>query len=258
MPNGFTVIPAIIPGNLTVTGNLSVTGTATAGNLDTAGEVRVGSSPARGRLFKTAGGLFAVVGNLQNDLATRDDNAAAGFGLVLNPAGGFSQRRMVNTAGNAMDFADALAVLAQPTLFTNTGNTTENTAYTRTLRGGTLGGNSGLLFRMAGIINTVVGGGCTIRCKMGGVTVGSFAFGANIAVAYVMEVWAMQNNSQTSYRANTIVHQQGTNPSFANASGADDVTVDNPVVITMQNVNVGDNNTITGASVLVLDSYGAL
>lgn len=257
MPNSYTSVPAIIPGNLTVQGGLNV-----AGNLvDLAAGtpfIQIGS-PSVGSPRQVRIGYSGVAGesltfNLNPDLVTRDSTGIPAYALVHDPTGAKFFLRIVNAAGNPMDTAPRLAVLTDFTNHINTGNTTENTIYSKVIRAGLLGSNGALAFAVQYNATAAGAGTTNVRVRFGGTATILWSFTG--VGKRRCEGWVFAPNNNALANHEEVTFTDAAVPSMGNGSVAVDWTIDQTMTITAQSANAGDSQTFSVCDVSLLNTFG--
>jgi len=231
MPNNYTISPGTVVGNQSVTGDLLVTGRI------------IGSRGATQfvHLENQGGSLVGGFGmNVGRDLVTRDDNTKAAFylyGIDQDLAPGF---RRVTAVVTTVDHPLLSCPFYQIGSNINTGNTTENTIYSTTIRGRTLGSNGRL--RVSAWWNTTVQGGVasTCRVRLAGTVVSSAVVSAVSAFYFMVEVG--NRGSYTSNQIYALVIANGVTPVVGQQLLALDLSVDQTLSVTMQNGAATDSH----------------
>lgn len=245
MPNGYAVIPNILPGNVTIGGNLTLTGS----------EIKLGAAAPFTRLVRAAGGNALFTNNLQSDLATRDDGAQAANALDLFQATVPLLVRRMNAAGNFMDVAPAQALFTDFVQHNNSGNVAENTIWSKVIRANTLGANGGFRVR-AGMQDVAQGGVPTnIRFKLGGVT---FFTTAIAAVSNMIWDFVVCNRNATNSQVweGIAFNVSAGTVAYVNAGTAVDTTADTTFSVTSQSGAAGDSQNFNHIVVTLMNSFG--
>jgi len=161
-----------------------------------------------------------------------------------------------NAAGNGMDLAYPFMMFSDYTVHNNTGNTTENTIYSKVIRGGLVGANGGLDFIMRVNASAQGAGSTTVRFKFAGVTAQQVLIAAAHQGFYRWRVRC--KNAVNANDANlTFETMSGTFPAAAAISGINvDFSVDETFSVTVQNANNTDVQAFDMADLLLRNSFG--
>lgn len=245
MPNSYSVVPNVLPGNVTVGGDLTITGSV----------IRLGSGPPFARLARAGGGNLLLTNNLASDLVTRDDAAQAANVLDMFQSTAPVLVRRMNAAGNFNDAALTLPIFTDYTQHAHTGTVTEDTIYTKVIRGGIIGANGGLHIRMFLSASAQGAPATTFRFRFGAVLCESDAITATSARWYEFYLW--NQNAANSNRHLLRVHNLTTN-ALSNANGTDtfDFSVDQTLNITVQNGTATDTQTFLTVGAQLINSFG--
>jgi hypothetical protein len=233
--NGYTAVPAIIPGPLTVNGLLTV-------NSDLG--IRIGGSAPFVRVYKRSVGSLGVSYNLGTDEATRDNAAQIALaiaGLTVTPNGGIIQ---VNAAGTQKTTLFDTTVAQNGTVVAHTGTTTEDTIYSVVIPANTLGVDGALIVEVhvqvvaQGAVNTA------FRVKLG----------TGIIAQYLTTVVQSRQIRAVMQNANSAIAQKAWGFSIDNAANlllsdntpAVDTTVDQTLSFTIQNGTATDSQNVRG------------
>lgn len=217
-------------------------------------ELRLGAASPYARLMKNTSGDVAVTRNLQTDSATRDDAgaAASGFGLSINAAAPFV--RLLNAAGNVVNDAFPLALFTDYTAHAHTGTVTEDTIYSKLIRGGMIGANGGLLIRMGANVTAQGAGSTTVRIKLGGTAL--TLTGITATGTHHWDLAVCNRNAQNSQVTELVVIVSTSVLATAQGTGAIDTSVDQTLSVTVQNANAADAQTFNVIEVHLLNSFG--
>lgn len=245
MPNGYTVVPNVIPGNVTIGGNLTVQGD----------QLQVGNIAPFLRAGKSSGSLTPFVGgNMGFDLASIDI-ARPAWALLFDAGGRNLKMRELNAASALMDTALPQALLTDYTAHAHTGTVTEDTIYTKLIRGGVMGANGGLLGRIL-VASTVQGGVATsIRVRFGANLMVSWSFAA--PGTFILTFFTGNRNSQAqqiNYSAAQSI--AGAAPSGGSGATAVDTSADVTATITVQNGAAGDTQSFDFTELRLQNSFG--
>lgn len=245
MPNGYSVVPNVLPGNVTIGGNLTVSGD----------QIRIGAASPFTRLGKDSFGNPVYSFNLAFDEATLDNAANVGLGLLLPVGNGGALLSKVNTAGHAQSVALAHPILTDYTRHTHTGDTAEDTIYSKLIRGGTIGSNGGLLVRLAYQPSVQGGVATTVRYKFGGTAMASESFTA-ASNGRVMTVQISNRNAQNNQTITQWLNVDGAAPAVLVSTGGIDTSADITFSITAQNGANTDSQNFEWCHVMLLNSFG--
>ena len=235
MANGYTIVPSIIPGPLTVNGILTVNNNC---------GIRIGGASPFLRLFTFAGGFGFMSMNLGCDLATRDNPAVAAQAYELLTNGNNPGTLQENPAGTQIVTGGDNTIAQDGALVSNTGNTTENTLKSKLIPGNILGPH-GYFILETSFIQVVQGGvNSTFRVRLGASAIATINVGAvgnlvwrlhflNSAANAAQKVWSVMF-SPTTVVANTLL------------STTVDTSVDQTLSLTLQNGAATDNYTCSG------------
>jgi hypothetical protein len=245
MPNGYAVVPNVLPGNVTIGGNLTVAGD----------QIRIGAAAPFTRVGKDAGGRMMFSVNLLNDLVSRDNAGLPAQGLFSDAAYAFLFRKNLNAAGTVFTPAQPEAWLADFSQHAHTGTVTEDTIYSKVLPGGMIGANGGLRVRVVMTDSSQLGVNTTVRFKLGGTTFLTVTF--NVITAFLWDFYIANRgaaNSQVIQGLQTIL---GTGVvSVINTTLAKDTTADQTFAVTAQNGTASDAQSFDEAHVELVNSYG--
>lgn len=223
MANNYTISPGTIVGNESISGDLDVdTGSASPMELG------VGAS-------------FAAIGiNLKKDTITRFNGAGPAFQLALRLANGIPFYVVQKAAGSQALVGVLLGQPCQCGNVVNTGNITENTIFSSTIRGGTIG-IVGFMKFMLCVHTTVQGAGSTtVRIKYGATVIGSFGIASATDRKYEGELGNNNFQNQNFYCA--VLHQNGASPGLSVTNPNVDTSVDATLSVTCQNANNTDSH----------------
>lgn len=261
MPNSYTAVPGIIPGNLTVNGNVVATGTVTgtggvtSGANANAAQFLETASGFNGHIVNMAGMGVAFGVNLNTDGAARSNLTKPAWALGFDPNTGISKHRLLNAAGNPMDVAARLNLLTDPAQHAHTGTVTEDTIYTKLIRGGIIGAN-GVLELHVQLRTTVQGATATlVRVNANGlfqITAASFTTVTNSDIL----VRLINQNSVALQHVYARNIASGANPLIADIARAIDFSVDQTITVTIQNGTSTDNQFLEFGSIDLVNSFG--
>ncbi len=247
MANSYIAVPNVLPGNVTVGGNLTV-----AGN-----EITIGSFTRKMRIGVFSNNFGRISWNQLLGGTSRDDASAVAqslfFGAGVSPLG----MEYENTAGNVHDTSPCNTLLTDYTLHTNTGNTTENTIYSKTLRAGLLGANGGFIVRMM-MLPTVQGAtSTTVRLKLGGTIIDSAIIVTGDAGNKLWWEWAFyKRNSNTNSFWSRLILGQAAGLTLQSNVIVFDTSVDRLFEITIQNGANTDSINLDSFTMMQVNTYG--
>lgn len=247
MPNGYTAVPNVLPGNVTIGGNLFV-----GGDL-----LRVGAAAPYVRLQKSAPAQCNVTFNVDAVTPTRD-TAAEAFNLFQNiTASNGPQLQRFNSAGSTHLEALLSTMFTDYTAHTNTGNVTENTIYSKVLRANLLGPNGAMRIRMA-FASAGQGAGTTnLRIKLAGtaeVTIPLVT--ADAGANHELEAICANRGSVSSQFWSALKVASGIATLVTNGTDTVNTGADQTLSVTLQSPNVGDSWTINRISIELLNTIG--
>lgn len=214
MPNGYATVPAIIPGNVTITGDT----------------FKVGSAAGFSRLIHA--GLDDTYLTHNYDVNFASDAVRAAMALDLSPSiGALIYRIKTQGAGAAQigRLAPYMDSSGNPTQIT--GTTAETTAYTHTIQSNVLQNNGSARVRIWFDVPTQGATPTTVRIKLGGSTIHSFTVSAPAQV--YCDVWIQNANSSTT-QAVLLMRVVGGAVTQAFAAAAVDMSTDITVAVTVQ------------------------
>lgn len=246
MANSFTTVPNVLPGNVTIGGNLTVAGDV----------LRIGSVAPYHRIGKTSSTVgeqsfnYDFIGG-----AVDTANYAWRNRFSLGLPG--EQMFRYNPAGQNHTEALLSTLLSDYTSHTNTGNTTENTIYSKTIRGNLLGSN-GALRIIIGLTADVQGAvQSTIRVRLGGTSLCAWSpvTADNGLAVYLMGV-LFNVNSLSSQKG--IAWKVSTNGTFATTPGVGALNTanDQSLTITAQCGAATDQQTLLYCAVELVNTFG--
>lgn len=246
MANSYIAVPNVLPGNVTIGGNLTVGGDV----------LRVGSVAPYLRLEKASAnnGMFSY--NWNNALSARD---VANFAYIRSLITTLPQiqDQLANAAGAFQSESQPTTMFTDYTNHANTGNTTENTLYTKTIRANLLGPNGAL--RVTVGLHVAVQGvtGTTIRVKLGATSYLVATVAAADAVGEVIvQGYIFNQNSASVQAAHGFKYGgAGTTP-CGDTAGAINTAADAVFSVTAQNGTASDSQTFNFISVEQLNTYG--
>jgi hypothetical protein len=244
MPNGYTVTPNVIPGNVTIQGNLNVVG-------DT---LRVGQVAPYTRIGKadidTGGWSF----NQSLDSTHTRDDANYATKTTTNHLNNALLIRRTNPSGSQQVEAVQDAVYAKYQTVINTGNVAENTVYSKVLTGNLLGPSGGLLISF--ILDPTTQGApvTTIRLRLDATQIASFTFN-NTNKRRVDLLLANQANLSAQYELLTIF-ENGVAPVVVSFTSAVDTSATRTLTITAQSGATTDVQNFQSCVITLLNSFG--
>ncbi len=235
MANTYATVPNVLPGNVTIGGTLTVSGDF----------IRIGAASPFCRVGKSTIGGAILTYNVGNDVATRDNGAAAAASLELLRTGGqFARMVLTNPAGNVDPTLLDETFHQTGTSLVNTGNVTENTIYTKVLNGNTLQSHGALVVQTL-LVGTVQGGvATTFRLKLGASVL--FAPTSAAVKTILLRMWLLNQAVTNAQRA---VLEQWESTGFVGVTQntfAVDTTVNQALALTIQNGAAADSWTAAG------------
>lgn len=247
MANSYIAVPNVLPGNVTIGGNLTIAG-------DT---LRVGSAAPYVRLQRVASGQLEL--NMNFDSIANQRDVATGFFKHQVFTTGNGAYEFVRGNSNNAAHTEALLVnsLTDYTNHANTGNTTENTIYTKTIRGGLLGANGAL--RVTVGLHVAVQGvtGTTVRVKLGATSflVPTIAAADAVGEVIVQGVIFNQNNASIQAAHGFKYGGAGTTP-CGDTAGAINTGNDAVFSVTSQSGSASDSQTFNFIIVEQVNTFG--
>ncbi len=235
MANGYTATPGIIAGNLTVNGSITT-------NTDAG--IRIGAAPPFVRLFKgSVPNLIASV-NLGTDEVTRDSAGVPATELTLETTVTMPLIRQLNAAGTPLISQLDRTIAQSGTNVTNTGNTIENTIFSKTIPANTLGPQGALVVEFD--LSAAVQGGVAsnFRLRFGGVQAAVLT--QTVGHTYTVRVLVIQQNATNSQLVAMIAVDDVNAVTHTRVLTAVDTTLDQVLAITAQSGAVGDSQTFLG------------
>jgi len=245
MPNSFTVFPNVLPGNVTIGGTLTVG----------ADVIRIGAAAPYCRVGKTGGNSSFISWNQGADQATFDSGVQPSLSAQFQPGGaGFSLLES-NAAGNTMREAWLRTIFSDYTAHSHTGTTTEDTIYSKVIRGGIIGANGGIFGKLYYNASAQGGVNTTVRVKLGGVLVGAFNF--VVSAQFWGEFTILNANAQNAQKTVFRVNQLNSGTFAADQqTPAVDTSVDQTLTVTVQNGTSTDTQTFNMIIASLGNSFG--
>jgi hypothetical protein len=245
MPNGYSVVPNVLPGNVTIGGNLTVGGD----------QVRIGAATPYVRIGKDVFSKLLLSYNIDFNNFTLDNGAQGSQSLGMNLTGTALSFNRTNSLGQGNAMALSAPLLTDFTFHNNTGNTAENTIYSKLIRGGVIGANGGIHAHVLMLAPTQGAVATFVRFKFGGATLLASNFSAVSNV--IWDLWLLNNNNQ----ANNNMHQLTRNITTAAFNGSQaqfavDTSVDQTFSITAQSGANTDNQQFQACIVELVNSFG--
>lgn len=223
-------------------------GTVTPASV-TATDLTVTSSTSKQRIVNVVGLGQMFSANLQADGTSRDVAGRWGIGIAFDTINSGLKARFVNPAGTVRDYAPRLTIGCSFTDTVNTGNTTLNTIWSRTVIGGTIGSGGGIRIRLYFNATVQGAGGSAFYIYLGGVQVCGMLLTASTTGRYKYTVTIGNRgaqNSQIVYAEPTYLGGSASatilNGSFATT--AVDTSADQVLAIAAQNAANSDSNTL--------------
>ncbi len=246
MPNGYTVVPNVIPGTLNI-----------GGDLDVKGEIRVGPFVPRLHLFMSAAQAAFMAYNLKPDTATRDQAGTDINYEIFGPLVSEPQFTIAKGAGASTVMAFKHALFTDYTQHNHTGTVTEDTIYSKVIRGNLLGANGGLRLLLR-YQPTVQGGvNSTLRVKLGATNFANIAIAAARAgIDCMLDIVIANRNAANAQVSPLVDAVSGTAPTVQTGAGAVDTTVDQTLAVTIQNGAAADNQGFQLCAVELINTFG--
>jgi hypothetical protein len=247
MANSYIAIPNVLPGNVTIGGNLTV-----AGNVLT-----IGTFTEKLRLAVDSANQAKLSWNQQGGGSTRDNAAKVAQALFLGAGASQLDLEVQNTAGAAMDTAVPQTIFADYTNHTNTGNTTENTIYSKLVRANLLGSNGALRLTVNYAASVQGATPSTIRVKIGPTIIATFSIPAadNGLVSCMTAIIGEANatNAQTTISTKSV---SGIAPSLGLQNTGISMTGDVTLTVTIQSGANSDQQDFKHCSVELMNIWG--
>jgi hypothetical protein len=243
MPNSYSTIPNILPGDVSIGGNLIVNG-----NL-----LRLGSAPGFLRLqWKPAEADFTW--NFEEGTGNRDTNSDGMCALHLTASGSgpFWERGNIN--GNIRFEALPTVIYTRYSNIPHTGTTTEDTIDTATIRPIFMGPDGGLHLRFHVNHSTQGGTVTTVRVKFGGTLMGSYTVAAPQLIRCEVTIYNRSSQSAQIVTFDRWSSVLAPSPSELQTSV---ITANvNDITVTVQNGVVGDVQSWRSCIVSQENSFG--
>jgi hypothetical protein len=235
----------VLPGNVSIGGNLTVNGD----------QLRIGAASPFVRLFKKSLLVGQLSTNIQADGITRDDLTNKAYLLGMNVSADGPDLFRENAAGNGMDTALVSAIFTDYTSHTHTGTTTEDTIYSKVIRGGTIGANGALKLKL-NFVPTVQGATLgSWRVKLGGTILAS----GSISTAHTntIEGHIFNQNAQNAQNAWLVFTDLAAGTlALSQNTFAIDTSVDQTLTVTFQNGTSTDSQRFDFINVELANSFG--
>jgi hypothetical protein len=245
MPNGFAVIPNVLPGNVTVGGNLTVSGDV----------IRIGAAVPFVRIGKDAGGNRMFSHNIGADNATIDTGAFAALRNTWATGNAGDLLERTDTLGNKQVFAPTETVWSDFVAHGHTTGTALDTVISKVLRGGTMGANGGLFGRLIWSSNVQGAPVTTVQISLGGVAFGLKTF--NTADTWFMDFSLVNRNNASSQLANSKTFAVGAAVESATQSTpAINTAADQTLAVQIQNGTGTDSQTVGLVLVQLVNTFG--
>jgi hypothetical protein len=254
MPNSYTAVPSIIPGNLTVNGNMNATGNVTSGIAVKGLQIQQTTDAAVQRMSTSAIGGSAFSVNMLTDGASRDVGTKSAWAMAFDPAAGTLKHRLINAAGGAMDMASRLTVAAVGSQITTTGIVASIAQYGATMRANVMGAHGGLRMRAVFTVNALVSASIPLNIQLGGVTIVSVAL--NATGLWAIEALVLNQALTNSQRGVLWVYRNGVAPALSVGTSAVDTTADQAFQAVAVMGNVGDSITANHGETEFLNTFG--
>lgn len=255
MPNSYSAIPNIFPGNVTVQGALlvngQINGTSSAALTN---QLTMGATPPLAcRVFPDLGIGPGISANL---LASggRGDGATGAYALILDAVNKKVFLRMVNTAGSFMDVAPRVTIASDYAQHVHTGTVTVDAIYSRVIRGGLIGANGGVKLTTMLAYNANGASVTTLSFVFGGVS--NTIFATATAVDTTIEVWMVNQNALNVQRVVCRILRSGQAVAHSIFALAVDTSADQTLAVTMQNGTGTDQQTFYAMETELLNTFG--
>lgn len=248
MPNGYSVVPNILPGNVTVGGTLTV-----GGDL-----IRIGAAAPFARVGKSIGGNLILSLNVGPDQSTRDNAGFGGFAL-LNPSGGIDARQnKINAAGGLNQAADKTVLLTDYTAHAHTGTVTLDQIYVKVIAAHVIGANGGLHMHMSFFVTAQGAVASTLHTRLDSADFHSLALPVAIAnKAFMYDIWMRNRNSEAVQEVHSVLHNLTDNTFIGfRTTTALDTTADRVFSVSIANGIVGDNQQFDTVMLELENSFG--
>lgn len=256
MPNSYTAVPSIIPGNLAVQGGLTTTGnivTNATGVATVEAGTPAANSARHSRINYSGAGGDSLTFNLAGDLVTRDSVILPAYALVYDPTALKLFWRLVNAAGNAMDVSPRMTLFSDLNLTQHVGDTVETTIKSKLVRAGVIpsGGLVRVRFQFSGIAQGATPS--TVRVKWGANVIDSFTVATLTSYAYEAYIgWPGSTAIAQFYSIRTQI--TGAVTSATGGPNAD-IATDQTFAITFQAGANTDNGAIQMAGLDLLTTF---
>lgn len=247
MPNSYTAIPNIIPGNLQVTGNVTIQGD----------RLTIGAAAPFVRVGKDNGGGLYLAQNLGFDDTTKDVGGSETWALKSQVGSTIGEIIRTSPGGTFQN------VTFPNVLFTDysqhsshTGTVTEDTIYTKTIRGGLMGLNGAIYVRVIiatgsqGAPNTVLAVKLGASCRINK----SFNTGGDNFLMEAIITNQGAQNSQSNFAFTTDFVAKTRDGSTS--SGSTDTSADQALTVTIQNGTSTDVQVPVYCEAVLLNSFG--
>ncbi len=244
MANSFVTVPNVLPGNVTIGGNLTVTGNV----------LTVGSFTEKLRLAVDSANQAKLSWNQQGGGATRDNAAKLAQAFFLGSGAGLPDFELQNSAGNTTDTALPTTIFTDYTNHQNTGNTTENTIYSKVIRANLIGANGALRIRLRVLANPDAGAGTTLRLKLGGTTLSNPSFVGVSQLDYEFIV-ANRNSASSQWIGTRTLSSTGAVVVTQGVSAVN-TAADQTLTITLQSGNAADVQNADFCTIELMNTYG--
>lgn len=254
MPNSYTTVPSIIPGNLTVQGNMAASGSVSGSSIVGTASVTVGSGRTTTHLATSGTNYGGVFVNVAQDGVTRDNTLFPAWMYTYDPTNSKLSMRMINAAGSAMDVAPRLTVAALGSQITTTGIVASIAQYGATLRANVMGAHGGLRMRAVFTVNALVSASIPLNIQLGGVTIVSVAL--NATGLWAIEALVLNQALTNSQRGVLWVYRNGVAPALSVGTSAVDTTADQAFQAVAVMGNVGDSITANHGETEFLNTFG--
>lgn len=243
MPNGYTTVPQIIPGTLSI-----------GGDLDVKGEIRVGPFTSRLHLFMTNDFTAWLTYNWKKDNANPDEAGSKSNMLILGDGQQVPAFEFRNTAPVRTQAANRQILYSRTVQSVHTGGVAESTIDSKIIPATLIGLNGAL--RVVCFFNVTVQGGVasTFRVKLGATTLLNIPIGGVIGPTWIEVLIANQNvgNSQLVL----TVQWLGTGNAVFENTAAVNTLAQQTLTITMQNGAASDSQNFDVTFVELVNTFG--
>lgn len=244
MPNSFTVVPNIIPGNVTIGGTLTVGGE----------ELRVGAGIPFVRIGRDTSSRGGISWNYDMQTGAKDSGptSAAFLNVAVDPVNPSYLR--INPANTSRTEALSTGIFTDYVAHNHTGTTTEDTIYTKTIPANTMGANGALRGFLRWSSSSQGATNTTIRIKLG-TSVVLITF-ATVDSFFVDFLFANQNAANANVNHFTRVALSTGTVTGGGGATSQDTSVDTTFSITVTNGTSTDAQQFQAMGVQQFNSFG--